>query len=187
MAEFIDAKKNAWTVEIDGLLLAELKEKAGVDLVQDGLYFVEEREDVLAKALLVICREQREEKKLSERQFAGLLGGDAADSAIAAVRGAAELFFRPKRWSELQSRSNQRRQLNEQYQALAPLLEMLNRQDMPQAMREAVMSAIEERIKAATSSQTSAPASSSASGQGATPLNAAGSSPGSLVEAKSAA
>jgi hypothetical protein len=180
MPEFTDATGQSWTVALDGLSLAELREKAAVDIVQDGLYFLEEREDVLTKALLVLCREQRDERKLTDRQFSKLIAGQVAELALDAVRGAATFFFRPSRWSAIQSRSQQRKELDEQYQALRPMLEMLNRPDMPAAMRQAVMSTITEQIEAATSSRNSA-LNPSASGLDASLANAAGDSPDSSV------
>lgn len=173
MKDFIDSEAQKWDVDIDGLLLAELRERGAIDIVQDGLYFIEEREDVLTKALLILCREQRESLGLSEKQFAKRIKGEVQDKAIAAVRGAAELFFRPSRWSEIQSRSEARRTVDDQYRDLRPMLELLNRPDMPAAMREAVMAVIGNQIEAATSLQSSAP-NPSASGQTTNPPNVAG-------------
>lgn len=169
MGDFIDLTGQKWDVALDGILLGELRER-GIDIVQDGLYFIEEREDVLVKTLLVMCREQRESLTLTERTFAQRIIGEVHDKAIAAVRGAAELFFRPSKWSEIQSRSTKRREIDEQYRELGPMLDLLNRPDMPPAMREAVMSVIGE---AATSLQNSGK-SPSVSGQDASQANAAG-------------
>lgn len=185
MPEFVDSAGQAWSVSLDGLLLAELREKASLDLVQDGLYAVEEREDVLTKALLVICREQRELAKLTEKQFAQRLIGEVQDKAIGAVRGAAQLFFRPSKWSAIQSRCAKRKEMDATYETIRPMLEMLNRPDMPPAMRDAVMEVISGQIEAATSGQqlTDNP---SASGQDASQPNAAGDSQDSLASIQAA-
>jgi hypothetical protein len=123
--------------------------------------------------LLVICKEQIEERKLTPKQFAKLICGDVAERAIEAVGGAARLFFRPSRWSEIQSRCEKRREADGTYQDLLPMLALLNRPDMPAAMREAVMSVIGDQIEKVTSSRTSAE-SEFASDQAATPSNAVG-------------
>lgn len=173
MPEFQDQTGQSWAVDFDGLLLADLREKASIDIVQDGLYAIEEREDVLLRAMLVICREQITQRGLTDRQFARLLAGSAADSAIRAARSAAELFFRPSRWSEIQSHSEQRKDLDRQFRELKPMLEKLNSPDMPQAMRDAVMAAIASKLEAATSSVNSAE-NPSASGLDLNRLNVAG-------------
>jgi len=173
MPEFRDATGNAWTIELDGLLLAEVRDKTGVDIVQDGLSAVEEREDVLTRVLLVVCREQITERKLTDRQFARLLAGSAAELSLVAFRGAAELFFRPSRWSEIQSRSEEKRNLDEQFRELKPMLDKLNSPDMPTAMRDAVMAAITSKLETAISSANST-AEPSASGLVASRLSAAG-------------
>lgn len=178
MHDFIDSDATKWDVALDGLLLEELRVRGVIDLVQDGLYFAEEREDVLLKALLILCRDQREERKITEKQFAKRIIGEVHDKAIAAVRGAAELFFRPSRWFEIQSRSQKRKEADSQYREIAPMLEMLNRPDMPAAMREAVMTVISQKIEAATSLQSSEN-NPSASGQALNQPNAAGDLPGS--------
>lgn len=173
MPEFKDATGLTWNVELDGLLLADLREKAGVDIVQEGLYAIEEREDTLTKALLVVCRDQINERKLTDRQFARAVAGSAADASLVAFRGAAELFFRPSRWLEIQSRSEAKKEADETYRSLAPMLSILNRPDMPESMREAVMAVITNRIEAATSSESSEP-STSVSGLDLSQLNVAG-------------
>lgn len=173
MPEFKDATGQNWTVELDGLLLADLREKCGVDIVQEGIYAVEEREDVLVKSLLVLCREQIDARKLTDRQFARLIVGPITALALDAVRGAAELFFRPSRWSEIQSRSDARKEADANYRTLQPMLAILNRPDMPEAMRDAVMAAITSKIEAAGATDTS-DQSASASGLDLSRLNVAG-------------
>ena len=173
MPDFQDATGQSWSVDLDGLLLADIREKAGVDIVQDGLDAIEEREDVLTKVLLVICRDQITERKLTDRQFARSVAGSAADSALFAVRSAAELFFRPSRWSEIQSRSERQKDLDEQFRELKPMLDKLNSPDMPAPMREAVMAAITSKLETAISSANSAN-EPSASGLDLSRLNAAG-------------
>lgn len=173
MPEFKDATGLTWNVDLDGLLLADLREKAGVDIVQEGLYAIEEREDTLTKALLVVCRDQISERKWTDRQFAKAVAGSAAESSLVAFRGAAELFFRPSRWSEIQSRSEAKKEADDTFRKLAPMLAILNRPDMPESMREAVMQVIASKIEAVTSSENSAPPAS-ASGLDLSRLNAAG-------------
>lgn len=178
LTDFKDNAGHTWNVELDGLLLGELREKAKIDIVQDGLYAIEEREDVLTKALLILCREQRESLKLSEKDFSRLIVGEVQTLAIDAVRGAAGLFFRPNKWSEIQLRSQARREADEQYRAIQPMLAQLNRPDMPESMREAVMSVIGNQIEAVISSQQSEK-NPSVHGQDANQQNTAGALQGS--------
>jgi len=178
LKDFIDSTGQTWAVALDGLLLAELRE-AGIDIVQDGLHFIEAREDVLTKALLILCRDQRVgiTPAITEKQFAQRLDGNTHEKAIVAVRGAAELFFRPSRWSEIQSRSAKRKEIEDQYDALRPMLSMLDQPDMPQQMRDAVMAAINDQIRAGMNSGSTEPTGNpSASGQDVTPSNVAGGS-----------
>lgn len=173
MSEFADAGGAVWAVQIDGLILAELRDSAHVDIAQDGLYFIEDREDVLVKALLILCREQIAERKLTDRQFAKLIVGDATDRAIEAVRGAATNFFRPKKWSQVLSRCDQRRQIDELHQQLRPMFETLNRPEVDPEFRRVVMEALSEKIREATNSETS-DSEPSASGLGVNPLSVVG-------------
>ena len=178
MPEFKDAAGTAWDVSIDGLVLAELRDKAQVDLAQDGLYYVEEREDLLLKVLLILCREQLTERTVTDKQFARLIVGEVTDRAIEAVRGAATVFFRPSKWSAILSRCDQRRQIDQQWQGLKPLFDTLNKPDISPEFRQSVMAALGEKIREGIGSATSGP-ETSASGPDASLPNAAGVSPGS--------
>ena len=184
MASFSDGT-STWVVEFDGLVLAEIKTKAGVDIVQDGLFQIEQREDVLTNALLVLCREQIDSAKLTDKQFAKRIIGEVAAKAVEAVGGAARDFFRPSRWSEIQSRSESRREHEEMYQSLRPMLAMLERPEIPQSFRQAVMDAIAAKIEAASSSQP-LPVNPSVSGPDATPQNAASDTPDSSESVRAA-
>ena len=154
MRQFVDLDGRSWDVALDGFSLGELRDK-GVDIVQDGLFYIEQREDVLLKALAILCREQITKHQLSDRAFARGIAGVAIEQAFEAVRGAAEDFFPPKRWSEIQSRSEKRKDADQTFQDFAPMLELLNRPQMPPAMRQAVLDAVASKLEEGTSSASS--------------------------------
>lgn len=180
MADFQDAQGVKWNVDLDGLLLGDLRDK-GIDIVQDGLYALEEREDVLTKALVVLCREQREQMKITERDFARRIGAEVHEKAFLAVRGAAERFFRQSKWSEILSRWESRKKSEEMYRMMRPVIDVVGRPDTPEHVREMFLAAMREKLdEASTDSQPSGQdPNQSASGQGATPSTFAGSTPDS--------
>ena len=154
MRQFADVDNRSWEVAIDGFSLGELRDK-GIDVVQDGLFCIEQREDVLLKALAILCREQITKHQLSDRAFARAISGIAIEKALEAVRGAAEDFFPPRRWSEIQSRSEKRKDADQTFQDFAPMLELLNRPQMPPAMRQAILDAVASKLEEGLSSGSS--------------------------------
>lgn len=178
MSSFCDAAGRTWIVELDGLLLGELRD-AGVDLTDDGLLKIEQDPCCLVKMLVLVCREQIAAKQLPEREFARSISGVILDHAIEAARGAAEAFFPPRRWSEIQSALRSRREENlkaeEMLAGIRPMLATLNRPEMPEAMRAAVLNAIGELIEGQIERSTPAePAEPTASRRPAVDLSASG-------------
>lgn len=176
MRSFADSTGKTWEISIDGLLLADLKQ-IGIDLVEDGLYLVEEREDVLLKCLLCLCADQKKPLNLSDREFAKRITGDVLTSALEAVRGAAADFFPPRRWSELQSRLEKQREIQQTYSELAPMLRLMNGPGMPDVVKQAIAERINTSSAATEQSQ-------SVRGQDVIQRSYAGGSQDSLVSTR---
>lgn len=165
MTTFADKDGKAWTLELDAFVLGEVREVTKIEEIDEWLFKLERDEVLLLNTLHAMCIDPPE-----KREFAKLLIGAALDQALEAVRGAAQAFFPPNRWSEIQSRLKERHEAEESYAALRPMLAMLNQPDMPDAMRMAVMEAISEQIEeAARTASATSENGQSASGPDATP------------------
>lgn len=147
MASFKTTGKT-WLVEFDGLLLSDVLAETGIDLGDlsaGGLAAVEQSAIKLVKALTVICREQWQADKLTERQFSKLIRGDVFESSLAAVLEAAEDFFPQSRWSEVQQAFDSRKEFAKLWIQLQPVLQKLNEPEM-ESMRPAVIAALTEMM-----------------------------------------
>lgn len=168
--QFTDACERTWKLaDLDPFVIEEVRSAAKVDLADLGgetLATLERDPVALAKVLEVLCG------PCDRKELARGLRKDGIERAFVAVRGAVEDFFPPKRWSELQSHLKSRREADAVFAKLKPLMNMLTSQDVPQAMREAVMAAVTDEIQGSIASSRSA-TSPSAAGQDATPSNAA--------------
>lgn len=154
MPTFTDDNKREWSIRFDGVLLGDLRDATGIDLADiagESYVKVETDQVSLTKAICFLCRDQLAAKSLTERQLSEAISGESAQSALDAIWGAAKVFFRPKLWSALQSAFNQRTKAQEQWNQIRPMLAMLNQPDMPEAMREAVMSQVAETMLAMSS------------------------------------
>lgn len=167
MPTFKDAAGRDWIVAFDGLLLKELRDNKKIDLadVMQATYLKLERDpSTLVDALSFVCGDQIKAAGITPRQFSTALVGKALDDSLAAVWGAAELFFQPKLWSALVSRCAQERAALDQYQKMQPMLLMFNQPEMPAELREQVWAMLGETMRT-LGLQNSAPVESSASGQ----------------------
>lgn len=171
VASFKDSLSVDWTVELDGLSLGELREKCGVDIVQDGLFAIEQTEETLTKVLLVLCRDQMTERNVDSKKFSKAVRSDSLTLALAAVERAATDFFPAKRWSEIQSRWEVKREHQNLYESIRAMMDLLDRPGVPSSLKEAVNVALNEKLQTTLSSSNAAE-NQSVSGQDATPLNA---------------
>lgn len=178
MATFTDTAERNWTVELDGLLLGEVQSETGIDLgdaAGTAYAKIEDSPILLVQVLAVLCREQIREQKLTESQFSKGIRRDVLGRAAEAVLEAAEGFFPPSTWSELQSSLKSLRSFNRQWAKLRPMLAKLNEPEMPPALRDAVMGALTEMMEGIASDKLEKLAS--ASGPAAPPTSAASGSP----------
>jgi hypothetical protein len=190
MTTFRDATDRPWRVEIDAFVLGQLRDECQIDLadVSAAGYVALELDVVsLVRALQVICREQLAAAKVSPRDFAKVIAGEAIDRACEAVRGAAADFFPPARWSKIRSRWTQRLEAAATWETIQPMMALLNRPDVPAQFRDAVMEVVGGQLTTlvATDSPPST-ASPSASGPAEIPPSTASTSPASSVSAPAA-
>ena len=167
-----------WLIRFDGLLLGELREVCGIDLADIGgesWLKLETDQTALTKAVCFVCRDQL--GSTTPKQLADALCGETAEAAFQALWGAAKVFFRPKLWSVLESACEQRREMREQWKAIAPMMSLLNQPEMPAAMREAVMTQLGTIMEAMSGSSASSEGQPSVSGLVVTPSKPATDSP----------
>lgn len=149
MPTFRDSADREWSIKFDGLLLDELRESRGINLADvSGADYgrIENDAGVLTKAVCFLLAEQFKVLPITEKQFAASFTGEAQETALAAIWGAAKVFFRPKQWSALQSNYDQQRQAQEQWAAMRPMLLMLNQPDMPESLKLGIMEALKETM-----------------------------------------
>jgi hypothetical protein len=173
---FTDAAGREWTIQFDGLLLANLREAHKIDLADitgdtyERLYC---DQSLLTVAIAFLCGEQLQSHGIAASQLSKSIYGEAAERAWDALWRAAKVFFRPKLWSVLEPALTQRIRLAEQWPAMAPLVRLMG-QEIPEGMREVIAAEI-----AAASSSSHSMASESAAGPAATLPTSAFASPAS--------
>lgn len=150
MPVFQDNAGRDWLIQLDGLTLKDLRDTHKIDLADVGgadWVKIETDPATLTVAVCFLCGEQAKSKALTAKQLAQSLDGAALESALSALWESAKLFFPPKLLSALLQHCSQRRQAAEQWASLEPVMALLNRPEMPAAMRDAVMAAIGEMIQ----------------------------------------
>lgn len=173
MPAFQDSNNREWSIRFDGILLAELRDAHGIDLADIGgesYIKIETDQASLTKAVCFLCRDELERQKLTAKQLAESLCGEAAQSALDAIWGAAKVFFRPKLWSALQSAYSQQTEVQEQWSQLRPMMALLNQPEMPEAIQAAVMDQLGTMMQGMSNTDSlTSKESPSAAGQGSTP------------------
>lgn len=105
-----------WTIELDGMLLDEVADETGVDIVNvssAGLLAIETDKRKLCAVLRSLCRAEYQDNGLSDRDFSKLLKGEVLDNALKAVVGSVQAFFPQSEWSEMQSRLQTLREIDQ--------------------------------------------------------------------------
>jgi len=146
---FTDLNGKGWTIELDGLLLNDVREETGVDLADlsaGGLSAIDQDAVKLVRVMCVLCREQFAADGLTDRSFSKLIRGDALQAAFATVMGSVETFFPQTTWSEVQSAFEKQKAFNLHWTHVKPLLAKLNDPDM-ESMRPAVLNAMTEMMQ----------------------------------------
>lgn len=184
MPTFRDSTGHEWNLRYDGLTLRAMREELKIDLadVTGATYSRLESDDAeLTAAVCYLIRNELATAKQTKEQFASNLCGEALESAMSALWGAAKIFFRPKLWSVLQSNYDQRKAALATWDQVRPALAVLNQPDMPEAMREAVMGALAEKLRSMTAGGSElSPENLSVLGPDATLLNSVIASPDSV-------
>lgn len=149
MTSFTDAKGRAWTIELDALLLDDVRQETGIDLADlsaGGLAAIDQDAVKLVQVLCVLCGEEMDKDGITNKQFAKLMRGDALTRALDAVARSVQSFFPEKTWLEVQSAFENQKSFNQSTQMLKPLLSKLNQPEM-EAMRTPVLEALTEVIQ----------------------------------------
>lgn len=190
MPTFNDNKDRPWSINFDGLLLTDLRNEHKIDLADvtgDTYAKLESDDALLTVAVCFLCADQIKEHKLTRKEFAGSLTGQALEDAMKAVWEAAKLFFRPKLWSALESNCAQHRAAAEQWATIRPMMRILDQPDMPKAMREVVMEMVGQMMKGTSLTDLQNLAESqSVSGQEVSPPQSASPSPDSAASTPAA-
>ena len=150
MPTFKDACDREWTVRFDGVILKELRDAHQINLADIGgasFALLNRDPSALTLALCILCGDQFREAKLTTKQFAAHLYGEALEKAWAAVWEAAKVFFPPRLWSALQLRYSQQIQMLDGWEAIQPMMAMLNKPDMPEGMRDAAMAELAKMMQ----------------------------------------
>jgi len=148
MATFKDVNGREWLIDFDGLLLSDVLDETGLDLGDlsaGGLAAIEQSPIKLVKVLSVLCRDQSQRDKITDRQFSKAIRGDVFSKALTAVLEAAESFFPQSQWSDVQFRLENRRQFQTDWAKLQPLLQRLNEPEMD-SLRPAILAAMTEMM-----------------------------------------
>ena len=95
MPQFTDKKNQAWAVNLDPVIADEIKSDHGIEIVnlkQDPMLQLRSDPAVLWAVMLVICRDQMQERNLTREQFLKLLP-IPPDAMLAAVEESIVCFF----------------------------------------------------------------------------------------------
>src|SRR5436190_22887357 len=107
MPVFKDTNSREWSIRFDGVLLKELREAHKINLADIGgasYALLHNDPSALTTAVCFLCADQLETAKLTPKQLAIALYGEAIDDAWAAIWEAAKVFFPPRLLSVLQLR-----------------------------------------------------------------------------------
>ena len=95
MPSFVDRKGDEWVVQLDAVIIEEIRDDHGISLVNlDNDPLLQLRNDpmTLVSCISVICREQQNERNLTPKEFAKLLPSPP-DTMLDAVKEAVIGFF----------------------------------------------------------------------------------------------
>lgn len=95
MPSFKDRKGDEWLVQLDAVIIEEIRDDHGINLVNleaDPLLQLRNDPMVLVSCVSVICRDQQKERGLTPKDFARLLPSPP-DAMLDAVRDAVVGFF----------------------------------------------------------------------------------------------
>jgi hypothetical protein len=150
MPTFRDISGREWKLELDGLLIADLRDQHKIDLadlVGETWPRLERDPALLTVALSFLVADQFRPGE-SKRTLAQQLRGETFESAFEALKEAAKLFFPARHWSALTSAWDQQREAAATWEKLRPAMALLNRPDMPEAMRQSVLAAATDQMRA---------------------------------------
>lgn len=153
VASFRDHSGKTWKINFDVIVLDEVRQETGVDLVDlSAGGFSEVDRDVIkiAKVVTVLCRDQLKESGVDERAFMRSLKGNDFALAFEALLKAAENFFPKKLWSEILSRLKEMQTTNAEVMEMAPGLAAMKY--LPESMQAAAMEAMADQMHASVSS-----------------------------------
>lgn len=156
MPSFIDRKGNEWVVQLDAVVIQEIKDDHGinlVDLAKDPLFQLRNDPMVLVSCISVICRDQQNERNISPKDFAKLLPSPP-DVMLDAVREALIGFFpsgRALHAREVLAKFDQMAEKAERL-AEAKVLQLMDDPRMSKAMNQKADQVVAEAMNTLTNS-----------------------------------
>jgi hypothetical protein len=116
MSTFSDKNGVEWTVELDAWSINQIKKDTGEDILDEtgqGLVNVCGRGDLLTMALWVLCEEQAEERKITDRKFGrAMVKPEVVAAGAQALQEAVLDFFPPKQKEAITSVIASQNELN---------------------------------------------------------------------------
>lgn len=106
MSVFKDCNGDEWRVYFDAFTLADIKKETGIDLADvsaGGWQAVATDASAVGRILAVVCAEEIRARKMTGRQFARLIRGEAIEAGRKALTDEGADFFPPSEWSAIQS------------------------------------------------------------------------------------
>ncbi len=180
MAKFKDAAGELWVIELDAVVLDNVRSELDVDLVDmsaGGLAEVTSDAVKLFKVLAILCMDEREERNLTtDRAFAKRIKGDAIQNAIEAVVGAVEDFFPKNDTFDIRSRWKTAINFKAVWNGVGPMMATIEKGDTPEWLKSQIAAAMMEQLSSGmenASSSSSEPDELSVGGQEDTPSTSA--------------
>jgi hypothetical protein len=113
---FRDAQGEEWQVQFDAFNLADTKKETGIDLADisaGGWHAIEVDATAVGKTLAIVCGDEIRARKLTGRDFAKRVRGDAIERGRQALLAEGADFFPQSEWSAIRANSRKRTKMAE--------------------------------------------------------------------------
>jgi hypothetical protein len=139
MSVFKDCNGDEWRVQLDAFAIADAKKETGIDLADlsaGGWLAVATDASAVGRVLAVVCSEEIKSRKMTAKDFARKVRGEAIQRGRDALIEEAVDFFPPSEWSAIRANLSKRTKQAAQSEAmevaknqanLIPLLEAFTR------------------------------------------------------------
>ena len=139
MSVFRDSNGDEWRIQFDAFTLADTKKETGIDLADisaGGWQVVESDAAAVGRVLAVVCSEEIKSRKMTAKDFARKVRGEAIQRGRDALVEEAVDFFPPSEWSAIRANLTKRTQAAQRMEAatmaaktteLIPLMEAFSK------------------------------------------------------------